>query len=165
MLLICETRYGSSGLQNISALRLELDADAVRARFCVKVLCFFFFEKGFVLESRYALRSYSLTPGLCEEGCVRSILCDMTALTPNEFSMCASMLTQSDWSGTLGLVGGMIGLAFIVMTIAVLWRRRQVMLQTRSMAESWTFQSILEEDYEDVGEPPSDSVSENSSEL
>ncbi len=129
-------------MQNITLLRDALDDDAV-------------------LASQYALRSYSHTPDLCGGGCVRNTLCDMTELTPNDFSKCVAMLSPSDWAGTLGLVGGMVGLAFVVMTVAVIWRRRQVMLQTRHMAEKWTgaFDAFIDEDFEDQNMEVSDSVS------
>jgi hypothetical protein len=119
------------------------------------------------VESQYAARAYSDTVDLCKEGCVRNTLCDMTSIIALNYSTCVSMLSPSDWAGTLGLVGGMIGLAFVVMTIAVLWRRRQVMMQNRTMAEKWTgaFGNFLEEDFEDIGEPTSDSLSTDSSEL
>jgi hypothetical protein len=77
----------------------------------------------------------------------------------NDFSACVAMLNPSDWAGTLGLVGGMVGVAFVGMSIAVLWRRRQVRIQTKSLAEKFTG-SFDEFDEEDFQEDNMDSLSD-----
>jgi hypothetical protein len=93
---------------------------------------------GALLASQYADRSASATPGVCVGGCIRTTVCDVAHLTQPEYAKCTSSLTRSDWSGTLGLVGGMVAVALVAMIVAVFWRRRQVLTQNRQLAFQWT---------------------------
>lgn len=116
------------------------------------------------LFSRYALRAYSDTASLCGEGCARSIECDLSELLPTEFAKCVASLSKSDWAGTLALVGSLVGLAFVVMTVLVVWRRRRVMQQTRSMAEQLTGSDFLLDEFDEGDAFVSDSMSTEASE-
>ncbi len=112
-------QFGSDAPSNVTRLGAALQGSAV-------------------LASRYALRSVTDTPGLCGENCAKTIVCDVVQLDATEFAKCTATLTPSDWSGTLGFVGGMVGVATVAMIIAVCWRRRQALTQSRQLAFQWT---------------------------
>lgn len=75
----------------------------------------------------YAARMNSNAATLkCDDSCVEAVVCDVGNSYLADYVECTNALGKSDWSGTLGLVGGLVGVALLFMIVLVCWKRSRV---------------------------------------